>query len=211
MEGEYSLYDIDKMKPQLRGYFSRAPMMEQSMMALEYAFRKHEGQTRKVSGQPYIVHPVKIALDASHYSEIDGDDALFAAILLHDVVEDCNVLLNELPFSDEVKQLVKLVSLDRKDNEEKAEAKRRYFNNMESNPKAVIIKSLDRLDNMSTMYSLGPDSVRKNIQENIKYIIPMLRRATKHEGRYYHTLWLLRNQLQRDTEIYSGVLENFGQ
>ena len=211
MEGLYSVYNVDKMKPQLRGYFSRSPMMSQSMAALEYAFEKHEGQVRKVSDQPYIVHPMKIALDATHYQELDGDDVLFSAILLHDVVEDCGVSLNELPFSEEIKLLVKLVSLDRKENEEKAEAKHRYYINMESNPRALIIKSLDRLDNMSTMYSLGVESVRKNVRENIDYIIPMLRNAVKKSSCYYHTLWSLRNQLQRDTEIYAGVLEKIGQ
>lgn len=211
MEGLYSVYNVDKMKPYLRGYFAGYPVMKQSLKALEYAFEKHEGQTRKVSGQPYIVHPMKMALDASHYPELDGDDVLFAAILLHDVVEDCGVSVDELPFSRKVRKLVKLVSLSRMENEEKADAKRRYFNNMASKKKALIIKSLDRLDNMTTMYSLGEESLRKNLRENIEYIIPMLRQATKHTGRYYHTFWLLRNQLQRETEIYDGVLEKFGQ
>lgn len=59
----------------------------------EFAKAAHEGQTRKYSGDPYIVHPVRVSLLASQFGLVYGD---IAAALLHDVIEDCDVSLGEI-------------------------------------------------------------------------------------------------------------------
>ena len=56
----------------------------------------HEGQQRK-SGEPYIVHPLTMACNALALGI--RDDKVVATILLHDVCEDCDVSLKELPIS----------------------------------------------------------------------------------------------------------------
>ena len=58
-----------------------------------FAKAAHEGQTRKFSGEPYINHPVRVALMAVEHG-LSIDDV--AAALLHDVVEDCDVSLDEI-------------------------------------------------------------------------------------------------------------------
>ena len=55
--------------------------------AYHFADRSHEGQMRK-SGEPYIAHPLEIAL---FLAELRLDEQTIAASLLHDVVEDCGV------------------------------------------------------------------------------------------------------------------------
>lgn len=59
----------------------------------EFAKAAHEGQVRKFSGDPYINHPVRVALMATEHGL--GHIAV-AAALLHDVVEDCDVSMDEI-------------------------------------------------------------------------------------------------------------------
>jgi guanosine-3',5'-bis(diphosphate) 3'-pyrophosphohydrolase len=72
--------------------------------AYAYAAEKHEGQTRR-SGEPYITHPLAVALILT---ELEMDDATLAAGLLHDVVEDCGVSREQLAseFGEEIADLV---------------------------------------------------------------------------------------------------------
>jgi guanosine-3',5'-bis(diphosphate) 3'-pyrophosphohydrolase len=72
--------------------------------AYAYAAEKHEGQTRR-SGEPYITHPLAVALILT---ELEMDDATLAAGLLHDVVEDCGVSRDQLAseFGEEIADLV---------------------------------------------------------------------------------------------------------
>lgn len=72
--------------------------------AYDYAALKHEGQFRR-SGEPYITHPLAVALILA---ELEMDDATLAAGLLHDVIEDCGVTHDELAgeFGDEIADLV---------------------------------------------------------------------------------------------------------
>src|SRR5579871_3242090 len=72
--------------------------------AYEFAKRAHEGQMRK-SGEPFIIHPFAVA---RIISELKLDPATISAALLHDVVEDCEVTLDEIrnEFGDEIATLV---------------------------------------------------------------------------------------------------------
>ncbi len=72
--------------------------------AFRFAFDKHDGQQRR-SGEPYIIHPVEIT---QILAELEMDEATLAAGLLHDVVEDCDVSVEQLiaEFGPEVALLV---------------------------------------------------------------------------------------------------------
>ena len=69
----------------IKGY-ALAKNLTQTLIALAFARRLHDGQYRK-DGMPYIVHPLKVCSTLINYG-ID-DDIVLAASLLHDVVEDC--------------------------------------------------------------------------------------------------------------------------
>ena len=84
--------------------------------AYRFADKCHAGQMRK-SGEPYIAHPLQTAL---FLADLHLDTNTIAAALLHDVVEDCDVSLDEISqrFGPEVSKLVdgvtKLTRMDDK-------------------------------------------------------------------------------------------------
>ena len=142
-----AIFNAEKMYTYLRGYAS-ALSMQQTLRALVFAREKHKGQTRK-SGDPYIVHPLTMACDALSL-EIK-DDNVIATILLHDVCEDCDVAIEELPVNDKVKRGVELMTFSVMDDETKETAKVRYYNLLPSSKEAAYTKLLDRCHNVSTM------------------------------------------------------------
>ncbi len=77
---------------------------ERIRAAFQFAEEKHRGQIRK-SGDPFISHPLAVALILA---ETQMDEATIMAALLHDVVEDCNVPVEQIAekFGDEVASLV---------------------------------------------------------------------------------------------------------
>lgn len=61
--------------------------------AIAFATKAHEGQVRKGTGQPYIVHPLEVAKIVSEMTE---DEELISAAVLHDTIEDCAGVTEEL-------------------------------------------------------------------------------------------------------------------
>ena len=142
-------YDIEKIKN-----------------AAEYAAGLHEGQFR-VSGEPYISHPVAVAEIAAG---LGLDTNSICAALLHDTVEDCSdkTDLKELEtrFGDEVAMLVdgltKLVTLSIEDKEEAhIENIRKMLLAMSKDVRVIFIKLCDRLHNMRTL-AVKPDPKRRS-------------------------------------------------
>lgn len=80
--------------------------------AVAYAAEKHSGQKRKMSGVPYILHPMEVA---SIIGTMTNDVDLMAAAVLHDTIEDCGVDPLELTelFGKHVSGLVQADSEDR--------------------------------------------------------------------------------------------------
>jgi (p)ppGpp synthase/HD superfamily hydrolase len=73
--------------------------------ALTFATKAHEGQVRKYTGVPYIVHPIEVM---EIVKSVSDDAAMHAAALLHDVVEDTDVTIQEIQreFGEDVAGLV---------------------------------------------------------------------------------------------------------
>jgi (p)ppGpp synthase/HD superfamily hydrolase len=73
--------------------------------AKAYATRAHEGQVRKYTGVPYIVHPIEVM---EIVRTVKHDDTMLAAALLHDVVEDTDCTLDDIraEFGEDVTSLV---------------------------------------------------------------------------------------------------------
>ncbi|HZO89164.1 MAG TPA: bifunctional (p)ppGpp synthetase/guanosine-3',5'-bis(diphosphate) 3'-pyrophosphohydrolase [Chthonomonadaceae bacterium] len=76
--------------------------------AFAFACERHEGQTRN-SGEPYITHPVEVT---EILADLEMDEQTLAAGLLHDVIEDCGVTVEELAreFGEDVAHLVESLS-----------------------------------------------------------------------------------------------------
>ena len=151
--------------------------LEETYKALQFMRQQHAGQFRKRSKYSvekvlYINHPLMMACQA-HALGI-RDDVLLAAILLHDVVEDTGITLEELPFSDEVREIVGLVSFFVPEGMTKKQATEQYYEGISGNAKACVVKLIDRCNNVSTM--AGSFTRRKMIQyikETEQYVLPL--------------------------------------
>ncbi len=98
--------------------------------ALKVAARCHQGDSRKESKTPYIVHPVEVAMILQNHFD---DEELIAAGLLHDTLEDTGLTKEELRklFNDRIVRLV-LGASERLENLEKTPWKKRKKHTIES-------------------------------------------------------------------------------
>ena len=175
MEGmKKTVFDPDKMYTYLRGFASGAGM-GQTLKALSFAREKHAGQMRK-SGEPYIVHPLTMACDAVSIGI--REDRVIAAILLHDVCEDCGVPLSELPVDDTVRRAVDLLTFRVMEGETKDTARTRYYNMILQSREATLTKLVDRCHNVSSMAgTFSEEKLLAYIDETRQYVLPLLRKA----------------------------------
>lgn len=170
------LFQEDNMFTRLRSTAS-VEKLDETYRALQYIRERHAGQFRKpglFSKEKvlYINHPLLMACQA-HALGI-RDDALLASILLHDVVEDTGVTAEELPFSDEIKTIVGLVSFSVPEGKSKEESKKDYYEKIAGNGKACVVKIIDRCNNVSTMAgSFSKEKLEEYINETEKYVIPL--------------------------------------
>ena len=92
------LFNENRMYTYIKTY-ATMKHMSQTLKILPYVREKHEGQVRK--GQdaiPYVYHPLLMSCHALALG-LD-DDSIVSTALLHDVCEDCNVTIGELPADD---------------------------------------------------------------------------------------------------------------
>lgn len=182
------LFDENAMYKYLEIYLKKHNMKE-AQKALIYAYECHKYQFRK-GGDPYIIHPLTIACDALSMGLIS--DNLIATILLHDVVEDCDIVIEELPFNGNIKNSVSLLTFRRQREETKEEALQKYYDNIILNKNACITKLLDRKHNLSTMINgFSETKMEEYIIETKEFILPLLRK-TKYVypelSNFYHIL-----------------------
>lgn len=150
--------------------------------ALELAENLHQNQTRD-DGVSYIIHPIRVALFILRDLKIK-DTNLIVAALLHDVVEDCGIKLEEIEklFSKRIANLVDSLTRSRpsgETEEQKKISKKKELEKIMLADKAVrIIKCSDLLDNMRSwvFISLTAPSEKKFsrwIEEAEKHYIPI--------------------------------------
>ncbi len=183
------LYHEDHMSSFLRGRLN-AGDFPQTTKALSFAKEMHAGQYRKGPGEvPYVNHPLTMACHA--FALGLEDDVLLAALLLHDVVEECRIPPETLPVGTEVQEIVALVS-----KPPKPFSMDDYFDQIAENPKACLVKCIDRCNNLSTM-AIGFDSqkIKEYIVETERYY-PRLQRIIKEQPEYNNAAWLLNYQIR---------------
>ncbi len=139
----------------------------------------HAGQTR-VSGEPYISHPIAVAYILA---ELGMDSDTLIAALLHDVVEDTDITLEDITreFGHEIALLVdgvtKLgkVPLSTK-QEQQSENVRKMLLAMSQDIRVIIIKLADRLHNMRTLQFKAPQKQRDTALETMEIYAPIAHR-----------------------------------
>ena len=192
-----NIFKWDHMASFVR-HTARANGMHDTLKALDFAIKAHEGQFRKKSDIPYIYHPLNLAC---HCFAMDiRDDAIVAACLLHDTVEDCGCSYADLPVNDEAKELVRLMT------HTDSYSGKAYFDGLKSNSKAALIKCLDRCNNLTTMsWGFSRQGIYHYIEETEKHIIPLLK-TVKDDPAFYNAAWLLQYQIESMLDIYKRLM-----
>ncbi|MCZ6882891.1 MAG: RelA/SpoT family protein, partial [Gammaproteobacteria bacterium] len=169
---------IGELCTELEAYLE-PQQVEEVYRAYLLGARAHEGQSR-VSGEPYISHPVAVA---RILSEMRMDANCIIAAVLHDVIEDTPTLKENLidEFGEEVADLVDGVSkLTQIDFRTKAEAQAENFRKMMlamvKDIRVIIIKLADRLHNMRTLDAMPPDKRRRIARETMDIYAPIANR-----------------------------------
>lgn len=145
----------------------------------EFAEAAHAGQTRD-SGEAFINHPLNVA---AILVNMGLDRTSIEAALLHDVVEDTDVTLEEIreKFGSEVAALVdgvtKLsrISFQNK-QEQQAENLRKMFLAMAKDIRVILIKLADRMHNMRTLKYLPVDKQKEIARETLEIYAPLTHR-----------------------------------
>ncbi len=184
------LYDEDHMSAFLKGKLNSG-IFPEATRALSYAKEKHAGTYRspKAAKIPYISHPLTMACHA--FAMGLEDDVLLAALLLHDVAEDCGVRADELPVSPAVQEVVALVTKPPKPYSEKA-----YYQRIMGNPKACLVKCIDRCNNLSTMSAGFSDEKITEYTRETETYYPELLKIVKKCPEYNNAAWLLGYQIK---------------
>ena len=188
--GEH-LFSEKHMYTLIKGYAS-SKNWTNTLSALKYARSSHDGQTRKGDfAIPYITHPLNIACHAMSL-EIEEDEVI-AAALLHDVCEDCDILPEELPVSEEVQEAVRLLTRIPMEGESREDTLKRYYGRLIKNRQATIVKLLDRCNNVSFMtFAFPDDKIRDYIAETRTYVLPLLEEARTRYPVYRNAYFLVK-------------------
>jgi guanosine-3',5'-bis(diphosphate) 3'-pyrophosphohydrolase len=167
--------------------------------AYQFALKAHGNQLR-LSGDPFITHPVETAMIVA---DLQLDETSVAAALLHDVPEDCGIPFSEIEskFGAEVTKLVEGVTrLDKissqvqsaglkkiAESDAQVESLRKMFVAMAEDVRVVLIKLADRLHNMRTLKALTPEKQQRIAQETMDIYAPLAHRLG---------MWQLRWELE---------------
>ena len=207
------LFKEDQMYTRLKT-IAQDRLYSETYKALAYMREHHDGQFRKPGKHgdahvPYIKHPLMMACHALALGI--NDDALLAAVLLHDVVEDTDTTLEELPFSEEVRTIVGLVTFikpESGDPVEKDAAKKTYYENIRRHPKACVLKVLDRCNNVSTMaQSFTREKLIEYVKETEDYVLPLITQIKEYYPEYADIAFIVKYHIISVIESVKNLLD----
>jgi GTP pyrophosphokinase len=212
--------------PLIDAYLARHRKADTELIERAYrvAWRAHAEQVRR-SGEPYISHPVGVAMILA---DLGLDDVTIAAALLHDAVEDTATTTEDIErdFGRDVAAIVDGVTkLDRLqfDSREAQQAAtmRKMLVAMAKDIRVLLIKLADRLHNMRTIASLPEAKQLRIAQETLDIYAPLAHRlgigdvkwqledlsfAVVHPKRYAEIEQLVYTQAPEREEYLDGLL-----
>ena len=152
--------------------------LQQLHDAYEFAHEAHKMQRRK-SGEPYILHPISVALIAAEELKLDTNSV--TAAFLHDVVEDTPYTIDDIRsrFGEDVAFLVNVVTKRKKEKyrmSKQVDNFQQLLESMQYDIRALMVKIADRLHNMRTLSSMRPDKQMKIAGETDYFYAPLANR-----------------------------------
>lgn len=179
---EVGVGEFDSLHDEINQYLTHEQVANIEQ-AYQFAKKAHGAQTRH-TGEPYITHPVAVAMILA---QMRMDPPTILAAILHDVVEDTPVDLEEIEnkFGKEVADLVdgvtKLTQIHF-DNHAHAQAEnfRKMVMAMATDIRVILVKLADRLHNMRTLYGLPPKKRRRISIETLEIFAPIANRLGMH-------------------------------
>ncbi len=176
--------------------------------AFKMANEAHKG-TRRKSGEPYIIHPLEVAVIVSQ--EIGLGVTSTVCAILHDVVEDTDLTIEDIEnaFGKKIASIVDGLTkisgvFDKESNSLQAENFRKMLLTLSDDVRVIFIKLADRLHNMRTLGSLPRNKQIKIAGETIYLYAPLAHRLGLH---------MLKSELEdlslkyRYPEVYNEISE----
>ena len=176
--------------------------------AFKMANEAHKG-TRRKSGEPYIIHPLEVAVIVSQ--EIGLGVTSTVCAILHDVVEDTDISIEDIEnaFGKKIASIVDGLTkisgvFDKESNSLQAENFRKMLLTLSDDVRVIFIKLADRLHNMRTLGSLPRNKQIKIAGETIYLYAPLAHRLGLH---------MVKSELEdlslkyRYPEVYNEIFE----
>ena len=170
---------IDDILSATSDYITEKSEIDMIKKAYNYAYEKHFGQKR-MTGEDYIQHPLNVAYILT---EINADYQTICAALMHDVIEDCDVDIDEFKsiFGEDIYVLVDGVTKINKlnfsgESEAIIENHRKILVGLSRDVRVIILKLADRLHNMRTLWVHSEAKQKEKAKETLDILTPIAHR-----------------------------------
>ncbi|MGC4232382.1 MAG: bifunctional (p)ppGpp synthetase/guanosine-3',5'-bis(diphosphate) 3'-pyrophosphohydrolase [Niabella sp.] len=185
---KYNLNEDEEKKLIVREYRSLMRLLKDKLKpgdkdliraAFEMAAEAHSSMRRK-SGEPYILHPIAVAKICVEEIGLGVRSTICA--LLHDTVEDTDVTLQDIEkeFGEEISRIVdgltKISNVIDTTASQQAENFKKILLTLTDDPRVILIKLADRLNNMRTLDSMKREKQLKISSETMYIFAPLAHR-----------------------------------
>lgn len=175
---QYSIFDIEKYRRKMKNFIGDGPETRVFWDALDFAFEAHGDQWRR-SGDPYIMHPCRVARILAQELDVHNAEIL-AAALLHDTVEDVKYVTSDVirtKFGANVEAIVDgCTKVTHYTGDKQTFSKlvhRKIFSGAAAKPEVMIVKLADRLHNLRTLSSMPSHKRQKIADETLDIYAPL--------------------------------------
>lgn len=200
---------VKRYRKLLRVWHTRKEPKDRQLVRRAFALAAdaHKDMRRR-SGEPYIYHPLEVAIIAAE--EIGLGTTSIVSALLHDVVEDTDYTLEDIRmmFGDQVTKIIDGLTkiqeiFDLSSTTPQAENFRKMLLTLSDDVRVILIKLSDRLHNMRTLDAMPRDKQLKIASESLYLFAPLAHRLG---------LYAIKSELEdlalkyTEPEIYSSIV-----
>ena len=171
----------NRYKALLRSLKGKADADDRKLIRRAFSLAKDaHHEVRRKSGEPYIIHPLEVAMIVSR--EIGLGPVSVAAALIHDVVEDSDYTLEDIDriFGEDIARIIngltKISGVFDQNISLQAENFRKMLLTLSDDIRVILIKLADRLHNMRTLDSMPSHKQVKIASETLYLYAPLAHR-----------------------------------